>query len=409
MSGGYVDLLRRERDFRRVYVSELVSLGGDWFALIPLLILLPRLTGGGLWGGLVLAADTAVFALLSPYAGTVVDRLDRRRIMVVADLVSAVLILLLLLVRSESTAWVALVAIGGVAAAKAFYSPAASAALPNLVDPPDLSRAGVLAGATWGTTLAVGAALGGLAAELVGTDACFVIDAASFLLSALLTANTTRPFGEDRSARPRVSVRADIEETVHYARSHPRVLALLGCKLGPGLGNGAIALYPLFAKSVFHVPEIGTGLFFSARGFGALIGPLALRRVVVKDERRLFPVLAGSMALFGVAYMTLGVLPVFGVALAVVCVGHIGGGANWILSTYGLQATVPDWVRGRVFSADYMVATLGIAISQIATGVLSEHVGPRQLSIGLGAVVFSYGVGWFLLTGRARRDVGRGS
>jgi hypothetical protein len=65
----YIDLLRREKDFRRVFASELVSLGGDWFAVVPLLALLPRLTGSGMWGGLVLAADTAVFALLSPYAG----------------------------------------------------------------------------------------------------------------------------------------------------------------------------------------------------------------------------------------------------------------------------------------------------------------------------------------------------
>ncbi len=398
---GYVDLLRRERDFRRVYFSELVSLGGDWFALIPLLTLLPEITGGGgLWGGLVLAADTATFALLSPYAGTLVDRLDRRHIMVVADLVSAVLVLLLLLVRSEGTAWIALVAMGGVAAAKAFYSPAASAAIPNLVDPPDLSRASVLGGASWGTTLAVGAALGGIAAQVIGTDACFVVDAGSFLLSAYFTGRTTRPFGEDHSATPRASVREDLRETVRYARSAPRVLALLGCKIGPGLGNGAIALYPLFATSVFHAPKLGTGLLFSARGVGALVGPLLLRRVVVRDERRMLPVLGGSMAAFGLAYVAFGLTPLFPVALGIVVLAHMGGGANWILSTYGLQATVPDWVRGRVFAADYMVATLAIAMSQVGTGLLSEHADPRPIAVGLGTVVLAYAVGWFVLTRR---------
>ena len=94
-------LLREERDFRRVFISELISLGGDWFAIIPLLILLPKLTGTGVWGALVLAADTLIFALLSPYAGTVVDRVDRRTLMVVCDIVSAVMVALLLLVRSE--------------------------------------------------------------------------------------------------------------------------------------------------------------------------------------------------------------------------------------------------------------------------------------------------------------------
>ena len=107
----YLDLLRRERDFRRLFAAQLIALGGDWFAVVPLLVLLPELTGSGLWGALVLTADTAAFALVSPYAGTVVDRLDRRRVLVVANAVSGVAALLLLLVDSRSTAWVALLGI----------------------------------------------------------------------------------------------------------------------------------------------------------------------------------------------------------------------------------------------------------------------------------------------------------
>jgi MFS family permease len=116
----YLDLLRREPDFRRTYLAQLIALGGDWFAVIPLLVLLPELTGTGLWGALVLAADTLVFALVAPYAGTVIDRLDRRKVIVVADLLGGAAALLLLLVQSEATAWVALVGIGLIAAAKAF-------------------------------------------------------------------------------------------------------------------------------------------------------------------------------------------------------------------------------------------------------------------------------------------------
>ena len=100
----YLDLLRREQDFRRAYLAQLIALGGDWFAIIPLLVLLPALTGSGLWGALVLAVDTLVFALVAPYAGTVVDRLDRRRVLVVANTVAGLSALLLVLVRTEATA-----------------------------------------------------------------------------------------------------------------------------------------------------------------------------------------------------------------------------------------------------------------------------------------------------------------
>ncbi len=404
----YVSLLRRNRDFRRVFVSELVSLGGDWFAIIPLLALLPRLTGSGAWGGLLLAADTGIFALMSPYAGTVVDRLDRRRIMVLSDIACAVLILLLLLVRSSGTAWIALLSLSCVAAAKAFYSPAAAAALPNLVDREDLPVATVLNGATWGTMLAVGAALGGLAASLIGPHWCFVLDGASFLLSAWFTWRTTRPFGEDRRHVPRAGVRADLRATVAYARSDRRVLGLLGCKAGPSLGNGAIAMYPVLAAQVYgydadHV-AFAVGMLFAARGLGALLGPIVGRRVIARNERYLWSVLGGWMVVFALGYMTLALSRWLWLGCLIVVVAHLGGGGNWILSTYGLQTIVPDEVRGRVFSVDYMISTVVIALSQVVAGASADRIDPRWVSFGLGSLVLLYAVGWLFLTRGFRRE-----
>jgi MFS family permease len=402
----YVDLIRRERDFRRVFFAELVSLGGDWFAVIPLLALLPRLTGSGAWGGFLLAADTAVFALLSPYAGSVVDRLDRRRIMVLADIVSAVLITGLLLVRSAGTAWIALAALSGVAGAKAFYSPAAAAALPNLVDADDLPIATVLNGATWGTMLAVGAGLGGLAASLIGPHWCFVLDAVSFLLSAWFTWRTTRPFGEDRRHLARAGVRADLRETVTYARTDARVLGLLACKVGPAIGNGAIAMYPIFAATVYGYGPDGVafaiGMLLAARGLGALFGPILGRRVIAREDRYLWSVLGTCMATFGIGYMLLPASPWLWLGMLIVFFTHLGGGGNWILSTYGLQRIVPDYVRGRVFAVDYMLSTIVIASSQATAGSLADHVDPRWVSFGLGSLVLLYAVGWLVATRRFR-------
>ena len=86
-------------------------------------------------------------------------------------------------------------------------------------------------------------------------------------------------------------------------------------------------------------------------------------------------------------------------------VAHAGGGANWILSTYGLQATVPDALRGRVFSADYTLATLVIAGSQVVFGLLSDVVPARELLAASGAVVLLYSAGWWATTRSLRRPV----
>ena len=394
----YLDLLRRERDFRRVYLAQLVALGGDWLAIIPLLVLLPELTGTGIWGALVLAADTLVFALVSPYAGTVVDRLDRRKVIIVANTAAGLAALLLLLVRTPATAWIALVGIGLVAAAKAFAQPAGAAALPNLVRAEDLALASVLNGASWGTMLAVGAALGGLVAGTLGQDVCFVLDAVLLLTAAVLVARTSAPFSDPLAApAERRPVRADIGEAVSYARREHRVLALLTCKSGPAFGNGALSLFPLYGAASFGLGPLGVGLMYSARGLGALLGPLLLRRRATEPER-LYGVLAASMAVFGVGYLALAITPWFAGVLLLLVVAHAGGGANWILSTYGLQATVPDQLRGRVFSADYTLATLVIAASQVVFGLLSDVLPARDLLAAGGGAVLLYSGVWWLAT-----------
>ena len=398
----YLDLLRREKDFRRAYLAQLIALGGDWFAIIPLLVLLPELTGTGIWGALVLAADTLVFALVGPYAGTVIDRLDRRKVIVVSNVVAGFAALLLVLVRSEATAWIALVAIGIVAAAKAFAQPAGAAALPNLVDEEDLSTAAVLNGASWGTMLAVGAGLGGLLSATLGFTVCFVLDAVLLLGAAALTAATSRPFSDPSvPPRERRPVRQDIGEATSYARREHRVLALLTCKAGPAFGNGALSLFPLYGAAAFGLGPLGIGLMYSARGVGALVGPLLLRRPAT-DPRRLYSVLAGSMAVFGVGYLLIGITGTFWLVLVLLAVAHAGGGANWILSTYGLQSVVPDALRGRVFSADYTLATLIIAVSQVVFGLLSDVVPARDLLAASGGIVLLYAGCWWLLTRRLR-------
>lgn len=399
----YLDLLRREKDFRRTYFGQLIALGGDWFAIVPLLILLPDLTGSGVWGAMVLAVDTLVFALVGPYAGTVVDRLDRRRVIVVANTVAGLSALLLVLVRSEATAWIALVAISLVAGAKSFSQPAATAAIPNLVDPEDLSTASVLNGASWGTMLAVGAALGGLVAGTLGTTTCFVLDAVLLLGAAALTASTSRPFSDPSTpARERRPARQDIAEALGYARREKRVLALITCKSGPAFGNGALSLFPLYGAAAFGLGELGIGLMFSARGVGALVGPLVMRRRAT-DPQLLYTVLASSMAVFGLGYLALGVTDWFWLVLLLLVIAHAGGGANWILSTYGLQTVVPDTLRGRVFSTDYTLATLVIAGSQVAFGLASDHVAARTLLSVAGGMVLVYAGLWWLATRRLRR------
>jgi MFS family permease len=372
--------------------------GGDWFVMVPLLVLLTKLTGNGFLGGVALAADNGIQALLLPYAGVVADRRDRRRIMMTANGAAFVAVLLLLGVRSPGTAWLGPVAVGAVAVAKAFYSPAASAALPNLVSPEDLSAANAVAGSAWGTMTVVGSSIGGVLSAAFSPYTCFLITAALLAAAAALVVGVRRPMQAPRDSTVALApVVSAMREAAHYIVRRPRVAALVTVKSAVGFGNGVLALFPVLAASVFAVGATGTGLLFAARGAGALIGPLLLRRVL-RHRSWLLPGLALSMSIYGVSYIGISLARWFPLVLVLVVLAHIAGGGNWAMSSYALQLEVPDRMRGRLLSLDMMIATMAVSLSLLTISVLEAHTSTRVLVAGCGAVTLVYAIGWRLVT-----------
>jgi MFS family permease len=195
-----------------------------------------------------------------------------------------------------------------------------------------------------------------------------------------------------------------LRESFRYIRHHPRVAALVTVKSAVGFGNGVLALFPVLALTVFHVGSAGTGVLFAARGLGALAGPLLMRRVLL-HRTWLFPGLAISMAVYGIAYIGVSLAPWFVLAVALVIVAHLAGGGNWVMSAYALQIEVPDALRGRVFAADTMIATLAVTVSTLAVGIFVDSVDARILIAACGAVTLIYALVWLLITLRLPAQV----
>ena len=390
----YWRLLRRNRDFRLLYAGSLISLGGDWFLTVALLDLVLQLTGSATLASLMLLCQSLPIFFFTPVAGHAVDRIDRRRLMIAVDLARCGACLLPLLARTPAAlpfayAGVVLISIGS-----AYFEPASQAALPNIVPLEDLAAANVLMGSAWGTMLAVGAAVGGVVTMRFGRDTSFVVDSISFLASACILWRMRARFSETRPPHhEQPPLLESMRQTARYARENPRVLALLTSKGGYGLGAGVVALLSVFGKEVFRAGAFGIGMLFAARGLGALVGPFVVRALSSRDEAQ-YRLMAFCVLLFGLGYAGLALSPSLAIGSAAIFIAHLGGGAQWQTSTYGLQREVPDGIRGRVFAADYGFVTPTMSVSSLIAGIASDHFGAAAATLGTAALSVVWAVFW---------------
>ena len=399
-----VSLLRRNRDFRRLFFASVISLGGDWFLFVAIGSLVYEATGRAISVGFVIVAQELPFFFASWFGGILADRMDRRKLMIACDAARAVVCVAFLLVSPERL-WLAFALLALLSTFAGPYDPASSAATPNVVDPEDLPIANALNGSLWGTMLAVGAALGGIVAGVFGANTAFLVDAVSFVISALLLLGVHRPFSEERDVKEHPGPIEATRETVRYARRDRRVLALLVVKAGFGLAAGVLALIVVFAHEVFHAGTRGYGLLMAFRGLGALIGPFLGHRLAGPGHRRLFDAIAVALAVFGLSYITLGLMPSIWLGALTVLCAHLGGGAQWVLSTYGLQRLVPDRIRGRIFAADYAMITLTLTVSGLVAASLADAIGPREAVAIVGALALVWSAVWWSLTRKIGRNL----
>jgi len=393
----YISLLRRNRDFRRLYTAQLISLAGDWFLTVPLLNLVLQMTHSATLVSVMVVCQTLPIFIFTPWAGHAIDKRDRKKLMIAMDLGRTVAALLPLLATRPALLPFAYVGVIAISIGAAYFDPASNAALPNIVDKEDLGPANVLMGSTWGTMLAVGAALGGAVAVKFGTNAAFITDSVSFLFSALLLKSIKIPFSEARPHGEHIPLKKAMHETYIYAKSHPRVLALLTAKGGFGIGGGVIVMLAIFGSAQFGKGAAGVGFLYAMRGLGALLGPFIVR-ALVKGDNQQYRTIGVCGIVFGLGYLGLAFSPTLMIAGIAILIAHLGGGAQWITSTYGLQRETPDYVRGRVFSVDYGLITLTMSGSCLAAGFIADKVGPVATTVGAAILSTIWGATWTVLT-----------
>lgn len=391
-SRSYTQLIRENRDFRRLWIAAVISMLGEWFNTIALFFLILEYTESEFLLGLLFTVRMAGFAILQPLIGLLADRYNRKMLMVVSNLLQAVLALLFLLVNDASDiVW--MIGLSGVMMVlHGVYMTAERASLPNVVSEEDLATANALDAASWSTALCIGAMLGGVVVSIWGTDAAFIVDSATFLFGTLFLVNLTLPQTIDESMKgPWLSTAyTNIKRGWLRIRSQPTLFRIVFAKASWNVAGGGLAgvyLVLMGADVQGFGAAFGFGLFFFARGVGTGLGPIVARSFFTNEER--WPSLVGYLiVLSGCIYFCVGLSVPYALWITVVLVilAHSASGANWVLSTVLMQQWVEDEVRGRVFSVDMLILSVAFSTSTSVAGYLMENT---DLGIRNGILLFS--------------------
>ena len=399
----YVQLVRGNANFRRLWLAQIVSENGDWFYTLAIYSLLLDLTGKASSVALALVLQVLPHTLLGPLAGMVNDRFSRRKVMIVSDLVRMVIVACMLLVRTRSSVWVIYPLLFFETVMVAFFEPARNAVIPNIVAGDDVIVANTLSSATWSFDLAIGSVLGGIVAAWLGRDAVFVLNSLSFLISALLIGRMrfAELHAEAASRHPEDQAAgwSSIRAGFRYITHDPKLAALVSLKGGVSIVGTSWVLFPVMAERVFAVPIpglsaariglIGMSLLMGARGIGALVGPLVASRWTGQREASLRIAVLFGFLLGGVGYLLLGNAPNIWWAFAVIILAHCGTSTVWVFSTTLLHLNAEDRFLGRVFGADLAISMLLLAAATWIAGQSIDHgISPRAVAIGTGVAMF---------------------
>jgi predicted MFS family arabinose efflux permease len=401
--GSYLQLLRGNRNFRRLWMAQIVSEIGDWFYTLSIYTLLLQLTGHASSVALALVLQVLPQTLVGPTAGVVNDRLRRKHVMIAADLVRFGVVLAMLFVRSRSMVWLVYPLLLTETTMAAFFEPARSSVIPNIAARGEVLIANTLSSATWSVNLLIGASVGGVVAAFFGRDAVFVLNALSFLASAIFIGGMhfAEPHAESAAPlRPRDLVDfTPVLEGIRYIRSHRTLLPTVFAKAGELMIGPSWVIFTVLGAREFAVhwrnvdaargAMLGMSILLGGRGLGALVGPLVSARWAGRSDRRLqLGILFGYLTI-AVGYGALGSSRTVWMASASAMLAHAGGSTVWVFSTTLLQLHTDDRFRGRVFSAD-----LGFSMFTIAAGA---YLCGRLLDLGIAARTVATWTGLIML------------
>jgi MFS family permease len=399
---GFTRLLRGNANYRNLWLGQVVSETGDYFNNVAVFSLAMETTGSGLVVSAVMIARAIPAVIAGPISGVLLDRFDRRRIMIASDLVRSVVALAFILSVHSHGPWLLYLLSALLMFASPFFTSGRAAILPTIAGEEDLQTANSLTQTTQWATLTMGTLLGGLSTARLGYEWAFVLNALSFLFSAAAVWRVHSRGGGFRA--PRTALTADetirpwseYKEGLAYMRSVPLVMGIGLISVGWAMGGGAAQiLFALFGEQVFHRGAAGIGTIWGFAGIGLLVGGalghLAGNKLGFSGYKRAVTV---SYLLHGAAYVAFSKAAGYPAALLLVLLSRVGMAVTSVLNNYQLLRHTPNEYLGRVFSTMESLRWFTMMISMALAGVASQYYSARTIGVVAGLLGCLTAVCW---------------
>jgi MFS family permease len=383
MNGSGDSLLRNVR-FMRLWVGQGISFVGDYVSMVALVILVVEISGSATAVGGVLVARLLP-TLASPLIGVLADRLDRRVVLVASDLARAVLVLGLVFVRDLIALYVLAFLMG---LARAIFTPTVRAAFPSVVGEDNLTKANAIISGTFSVSITLGPALGGLLVASVGVNAAFVLDSATYLISAILLSRIPLPRPQGESEGTLVQ---DLRAGFGYlGRARVPMALVMGAFLVNFTTDLTVPAEAFLARETFGAGSVGYGLLVSVWGAGMIVG--SALTAVLENRLNLIILYLVSIFIWGLALVGTGLAPAFVIALGALAVAGVSNGVDNVATDTVLQRRVPDAFLGRVFSVRFLGYTVGEALAYQVGGLTMDATGPRFVYLLAGVATAAAGL-----------------
>lgn len=408
----YMQLIRGNKSFRLLLSGQVISELGNWFNFLAGLGLVRVVSGGApevtAW---LLISRTIPFAVFAPIAGALVDRLSRRTVMIVSDLVRSVFALGFLLVKSPEHLWWAYFCSVMMAVFTALFEAAKNAATPNITGNEGLLAGNALMFSSRFLLMSVGAALGGFASDIFGFEAAFIINSISFLISGysvwLIKENEMRQkeTAEKSYSKQRVKIHADMKEGWLFILKTPLVGTILLVNILWATGGGMTNLISdqlgsvVFTYDGLLKGERAIAALYTAAGLGLFIGMLLVRRVgtFVEVRRLTVPFIGWTLLLHGLIFGVAGYVSSIWVACILYIISRALLGVEYAVQETLLMRSVPDRLRGKVGTTDRAAEFFVMSVSTYIAGKSLHFINPSQLTLIAGLLASLPGAIWLLL------------